>query len=41
MGYYMGTNISSKEEILRNIINNGPVIAFLWKAETSLMKIGQ
>ncbi|MGB3908186.1 MAG: PAS domain-containing protein [Methanomethylovorans sp.] len=29
----MGTNISSKEEILRNIINNGPVIAFLWKAE--------
>ena len=31
----MGANISSKEEILGKIINNGPVIAFLWKAENT------
>ena len=29
----MGANISRKEEVLEKIINNGPVIAFLWKAE--------
>lgn len=31
----MGANISSKEEILGKIINNGPVIAFLWRAENT------
>ncbi len=32
----MGANISGKEEVLEKIINNGPVIAFLWKAENTL-----
>ena len=31
----MGANISGKEEILEKIISNGPVIAFLWKAENT------
>lgn len=31
----MGANISGKEEVLEKIINNGPVIAFLWKAENT------
>jgi PAS domain S-box-containing protein len=31
----MGANISGKEEVLEKIINNGPVIAFLWRAENT------
>jgi len=31
----MGANISGKEKILEKIISNGPVIAFLWKAENT------
>ncbi|WP_370571977.1 PAS domain-containing protein [Methanomethylovorans sp.] len=31
----MGANISGKEEVLGKVINNGPVIAFLWKAENT------